>query len=165
MLAAEAAAIDKVAQAPGLAAFLELVRDAQIHCLRRSMNQAPILSSLQGVQDYLFAELAHCPREVFRVLYLNSANRLLRDELMSEGSTTATHIYPREVIRRALDLHATALILAHNHPSGDPQPSQSDIKATRDLIHAAAPFEIVVHDHLIVSSAGLTSFRALGLLA
>jgi DNA repair protein RadC len=98
------------------------------------------------------------------VLFLNSKNRLLRDEVMSEGSINETPIYPREIMRRALELGATALILAHNHPSGDPQPSDGDVDATRRIARAARSLDIKIHDHVVVARSGWTSFRTLGLL-
>ena len=99
-----------------------------------------------------------------RVLYLNSKNMLLRNEPVSEGSVDEAAVYVREVIRRALEYHATALILVHNHPSGDPQPSQQDIKLTREIIDAARPLRISVHDHVIVGANGHSSMRAMGLI-
>lgn len=103
-------------------------------------------------------------REIARVLYLNAANHLLRDESCAEGSLLEVTIHPREVVRRALELGATALILVHNHPSGDPTPSRADREATRRLAAAAALLDIRLHDHVIVASSGCVSFRALGLL-
>ena len=108
--------------------------------------------------------MAHQPVERVRVLYLNSKNMLIRNEPMSEGSVDEAAIYIREVIRRALELQAVALILVHNHPSGDPTPSQQDIRLTRTLIEAGRPLGIALHDHLIIGSGGHCSLRALGLI-
>jgi len=141
-----------------------MVRGVMLHVLRAEALDAPILSSSRALIDYLFADMAHLPAERLRVLFLDSKNRLLRDEVMSEGSVNETQVYPREIIRRALELGATALILAHNHPSGDPQPSQGDIEATRRVAEAARPFEIRIHDHVIIARSGWSSFRTLGLM-
>jgi DNA repair protein RadC len=141
-----------------------MVRDVMLHVLREEALKAPILGTSEALIDYLFADMAHLPAERLRVLFLNSKNRLLRDEMMSEGSVNETPIYPREIMRRALDVGATALILAHNHPSGDPNPSEGDIDATRRIANAGSTLDIRIHDHVIVARAGWTSFRMLGLL-
>jgi DNA repair protein RadC len=144
---------------------LYMVRGVMLHVLRAEALSAPILTNSQALIDYLFADMAHLPAERLRVLYLNSKNRLLRDEVMSEGSVNETQIYPREIVRRALELGATALILAHNHPSGDPEPSEGDIEATRRIAAAAGALDIHIHDHVILARSGWSSFRSLGLLA
>ncbi|HYI63345.1 MAG TPA: DNA repair protein RadC [Allosphingosinicella sp.] len=143
---------------------LAMVRGVMLHVLRAEALDAPILSSSRALIDYLFADMAHLPAERLRVLFLDSKNRLLRDEVMSEGSVNETQVYPREIMRRALELGATALILAHNHPSGDPQPSEGDVEATRRVAEAARPFEIRIHDHVIIARSGWSSFRNLGLI-
>jgi DNA repair protein RadC len=99
-----------------------------------------------------------------RVLFLNSKNMLIRDEKMSEGSVDEAAVYIREIMRRALDCHATALIIVHNHPSGDPSPSQQDIRLTRDLVDAGRHLRIAVHDHVIIGAKGHNSMRAMGLI-
>ena len=141
-----------------------MIRDVMLHVLRAEAAKAPILDNSQVLIDYLFADLAHLPVERLRVLFLNAKNRLLRDEVMSEGSVKETPIYPREIIRRALELGATALILAHNHPSGDPTPSRGDIEGTRRLAAVASGLDIIVHDHVVVARSGWSSFRSLGLI-
>jgi len=108
--------------------------------------------------------MAHEPVEVVRVLYLDKRNRLIQDELQGRGTIDHTPLYPREVVKRALDLGASALIVVHNHPTGDPTPSQADISTTAQLKEAAATLGIVLHDHLIVARHGHASFRAKGLL-
>ncbi|MNE68303.1 hypothetical protein D3C80_1639560 [compost metagenome] len=113
---------------------------------------------------YLRAALAHAPREQFRTLYLNKRNILIREEMRADGTVDHAPVYPREVVRRALELSASALILVHNHPSGDPTPSRADIEMTRRVIDAARVFDIEVHDHVIVGREGTKSFRALGLM-
>lgn len=143
---------------------LGMIRRVMLHALRKEALERPVLTNAKALMDYLFADMAHLPAERLRVLFLNSKNRLLRDEVMSEGSVNETPIYPREIIRRTLEIGATALILAHNHPSGDPEPSKADIEATSRITEAGRPFEIQIHDHVIVARSGWTSFRALGLI-
>jgi len=124
----------------------------------------PIFSSSQSLIAYLFAEMAHLPTERLRVLFLNARNRLLCDETMAEGSVSEAPIYPREIMRRSLEVGATALILAHNHPSGDPRPSHGDMEATRRIVEAGRALDITLHDHVIIARSDWISFRALGLL-
>lgn len=165
VLAADPAALARILGAGNPAiGHLGMVRGVMLHVLRAEALDGPILSSSQALTDYLFADMAHLPAEQLRVLFLNSKNRLLRDEVVTEGSINETKVYPREIMRRALELGATALILVHNHPSGDPQPSKGDIEATSRVVAAARPFEIVVHDHVIIARSGWSSFRSLGLM-
>jgi DNA repair protein RadC len=141
-----------------------MVREVMLHVLREEALKAPILGNPQALVDYLFVDMAHLPAERLRVLFLNAKNRLLRDEMISEGSVNETPIYPREIMRRALEVGATALILAHNHPSGDSQPSKGDIDATRRVAEAARALDIHIHDHVILARSGWSSLRALGLI-
>jgi DNA repair protein RadC len=143
---------------------LHMVRSVMLHVLRREAMDAPILASSEALMDYLHVDMAHLPAERLRVLFLNSKNRLLRDEVMGEGTVSETPVYPREIMRRALEIGATALILVHNHPSGDPQPSKGDIEATRRIMDAARPFEIQVHDHVVIARSGWSSFRTMRLI-
>jgi DNA repair protein RadC len=123
-----------------------------------------VITSWTQLSAYLRTAMAHEPREQFRVLFLDRKNQLIADEAMNEGTVDHAPVYPREVVRRALELSASALILAHNHPSGDPTPSQADIAMTREVIEAAKVLRLSVHDHVIVGRDGLTSFRAQGLI-
>ena len=148
----------------GAVRHLGVIRDAMLHALRTDAFAGPRLADSQSLIDYLFLDMAHLPTERLRVLFLNAANRLLYDETVADGSVSETPIYPREIVRRALETGATALILAHNHPSGDPRPSRGDIEATRRVAEAARALDIRIHDHVIVARSGWTSFRALGLL-
>lgn len=148
---------------PAIAHF-RMIREVMLLVLRAEAAKAPILGTSQALVDYLTADMAHLPAERLRVLFLNAKNRLLRDEFVGEGSVNEAPVYPREIIRRALEVGATALILAHNHPSGDPAPSPGDIEATRRTLDAARALEIRVHDHVILTRAGWSSFRALGLI-
>lgn len=145
-------------------AFLGTIRAAMLHALRAEALQGPVLGNSKAVIDYLFASMAHEPVEQLRVLYLNTKNRLLQEETVIEGSINVAPIYPREIMRRSLEIGATALILAHNHPSGDPKPSSDDVRVTRLVAGAAAALDIRLHDHVIVARSGWISFSASGLL-
>ena len=132
--------------------------------VKRAVRELPILSSWQSLLDYLLADMAHLTIERVRTLYLNSKNMLIRDEVASEGSVDQAAIYTREVIRRAMDLGAAAIILVHNHPSGDSAPSRQDIAMTRDIADAGKKFGIAVHDHIIIGKNGFSSMRSSGLI-
>jgi DNA repair protein RadC len=165
VLAAPPAAQQRVIGNEGkVLAWLATLRAAMLHALRREALQGPVLGDSRAVMDYLFAAMAHEPVEQLRVLYLNSRNCLLFDETVVEGSVNIAPIYPREIVRRSLEVGATALILAHNHPSGDPRPSREDIRVTRLVAAAAQALDIRLHDHVIVARSGWTSLRAAGYL-
>jgi len=123
-----------------------------------------VLGSWQALLDYLRVDMAHEAIERVRVLFLDSKNKLIANEAMWEGSVDESAVHIREVLRRALDLHATAIIIVHNHPSGDPTPSRQDIALTRDLVEAARHLKIQVHDHVIIGAEGHRSLKALGLI-
>ncbi|WP_448663536.1 RadC family protein [Sphingomonas sp. CJ20] len=165
LLTADAAALARI---PGMgetsAAALKTAHAAALRLLRAQVAERPVLANWQALLDYLRADMAHHAIERFRVLHLNSRNMLIRDELMSEGSIDQAAVYVREVIRRAIDLGSAALILVHNHPSGDPAPSRADIDITRSIAEAGRRMEITVHDHIIVGTEGHSSLRAQGLL-
>jgi DNA repair protein RadC len=144
--------------------FLATLRAAMLHALRREALQGPVLGDSKAVMDYLFAVMAHEPLEQLRVLYLDSRNRLLLDETAITGSVNIAPVYPREIVRRSLEVGATALILAHNHPSGDPKPSSEDIRVTRLVAKAGEALDIRLHDHVIVARSGWISLRAAGYL-
>lgn len=145
-------------------AALKIVQVAALRLLSEPVREQPILSSWQSLLDYLRADMAHLTIERVRVLYLNSKNMLMRDEVASEGSIDQSAIYTREIVRRAMDLGAAAIILVHNHPSGDSSPSRQDINMTRDIADAAKRFGISVHDHLIIGKDGFSSMRSAGLI-
>ncbi len=146
------------------AAALKIVQVAALRLLRDTVTQQPVLASWQALLDYLRADMAHLTTERIRVLHLNSKNMLIRDEVMAEGSIDQVVLHVREVIRRAIDLGSAAIILVHNHPSGDPQPSKADIALTRDIADAGRKLQIAVHDHVIIGAQGHSSMRAMGLL-
>ncbi|WP_084697734.1 RadC family protein [Muricoccus aerilatus] len=145
-------------------AALRLVQAASIRLLAEEVREAPILSNGERLTAYLTAALARETVEQFRVLFLDSKNRLLADEALARGTVNHTPVYPREVVKRSLELGATALILVHNHPSGDPTPSRADIEMTAEIASGAATLGIAVHDHIIVGNGRHLSFRREGLL-
>jgi DNA repair protein RadC len=140
-------------------AILSLVREAMLVSSKEEMLGRTCLSKATDVIEYLVVAMARLPIEEVRVLFLDSKNRLISDEVVSRGTISEAPIYPREILKRSLALDATALILAHNHPSGDPSPSESDIDATRRLLKAAKELGLTVHDHIIVGSEGWVSLR------
>lgn len=165
---AVSAPVDALAQVDGMGeasiAALKTAHAAATRLLGQSVRDTPVLSSWSQLLDYCRVAMATLPVEEVRVLYLDRKNRLIRDERQGRGTVDHTPLYPREVVKRALELGASALIVVHNHPSGDPSPSQADIAMTRQLAEAAAALGLVLHDHLIVARGGHTSFRSAGLL-
>ena len=146
------------------AAALKIVAVAARRLARQGVREAPVLASWQALIDYLHIDMAHLTVERVRVLYLNSKNLLIHDEHVGDGSIDEAAIHPREVIRRALDLGAVALILVHNHPSGSPQPSRADIQITQRIAEAGRLLGITVHDHVIIGREGHVSLKAQGLI-
>ena len=143
---------------------LKLVRAAALRLTRSEIMQRPALSSWAQVLDYLRAAQGFEHREQFRILFLDKKNHLIADEVQQQGTIDHTPVYVREVVKRALELSATAIVLVHNHPSGDPTPSRADIDMTKQIVAAAKPLGVAVHDHIIVGRDGHTSFRALKLI-
>ncbi len=143
---------------------LKLIQAAASRLLRGEVKKRPILSSWSAVLDYCRTAQAFADREQFRVLFLDKRNQLIADELQQVGTVDHTPVYPREVVKRALELSATALILVHNHPSGDPTPSRADIQMTQQIIAVANPLGISVHDHIIVGKEGHASLKGLKLV-
>ena len=146
------------------AAALKFVHAAAVRLVRAEVQTQPLLDDWDRLTGYLTACMAREPVEQFRILFLDSRNRLIRDEVQGRGTVNHTPAYPREVVKRALDLNATGIVLAHNHPSGDPTPSQADIQVTSAIAAAARPIGIVLHDHVVVGRSGWLSFRQQGLL-
>lgn len=145
-------------------AAMKLVQGAALRMMREEVRTQPLLNNWQRLIDYLSAALARETVEQFRILFLDAKNRLLADEPQARGTVNHTPVYPREVVKRALEVQATALILVHNHPSGDPTPSRTDIEMTAEIKSAAGVLGIVVHDHLIIGNGKHLSFRREGLL-
>ncbi len=146
------------------AAALKTVQAAALRLVRAEVMNQPVLSNWDRLMEYLNAVMARERVEQFRILFLDNRNRLLADEAQARGTVNHTPVYPREVVKRALELSATALILVHNHPSGDPEPSAADIETTRDIANAARALGVVLHDHVIVGNGRWLSFKREGLL-
>jgi DNA repair protein RadC len=148
----------------GVVRQLKVIEAAALRLSKTKLIGQPALASWAALLDYCQAAMARGVREEFRVLFLDRRNILIADEVQSAGTIDHTPVYPREIVKRALDLGASAMILVHNHPSGDPTPSRADIEMTREIQAAAKPLKIIVHDHLVIGRSGHASFKALGLL-
>lgn len=131
---------------------------------REGLRERSVLSSWSAVIDYCRAAMAYSAIEEFRILFLDKKNALIADEIQQTGTVDHTPVYPRQIIKRCLELSASAVILVHNHPSGDPTPSRADITMTKQIVDIAQPLGITVHDHIIVARDGHASFRALDLI-
>ncbi|ASY62856.1 DNA repair protein RadC [Sinorhizobium sojae CCBAU 05684] len=142
---------------------LKLIATAAQRMLKSDLRDKQVLSSWSALIDYCHAAMAHETKEQFRILFLDKRNALIADEVQQRGTIDHTPVYPREVVKRALELSATALILVHNHPSGDPTPSRADIEMTKLIADAAKPLGITVHDHIIIGKDGHVSMKGLRL--
>ena len=162
------ASLDDLKRMKGLsensAVMLKGIHAITLRMLYNEIEQKPVLSSWQKLIDYCTVAMAHDKREHFRVMFLDRKNRLIADEVKQVGTVDHVPVYPREVVGRALELGATALILVHNHPSGDPTPSQGDISMTKEIIKAARALDLAVHDHIIIGKNGHVSFKAMGIV-
>jgi DNA repair protein RadC len=143
---------------------LKIVEAAARRLTKGEVAKRPVLSSWNAVVDYCRTAMAFAEKEQFRLLFLDKRNILIADEVQQSGTVDHTPVYPREVVKRALELSATALILVHNHPSGDPTPSTADVKMTKDIIAVAQPLGIAIHDHIIVGRNGHASLKGLRLI-
>ena len=143
---------------------LRLVRAAALRLMRGEVIERPVLASRTQVLDYCRASMGFEPKEQFRILFLDKRNQIIADEVQQRGTVDHTPVYVREVVKRALELSSTAIVLVHNHPSGDPTPSRADIEMTKQIVAAAKPLGVIVHDHIIVGKQGHASFRGLGLI-
>jgi len=163
-----AAPVQRLGEIKGLgdAAITELkiVQAAAARMLKGEVKKRQVLSSWSSVLDYCRGAMAFDDKEQFRILFLDKRNHLIADEVQQEGTVDHTPVYPREVVKRALELSATAIILVHNHPSGDPTPSRSDIVMTEAIVDVAKPLGILVHDHIIVGKEGHASLKSLKLI-
>ena len=164
LLGADAVTLKREGLSDAAIGALKIAEATALRLLETRFEQRPILSSWDALGDYLQAAMAHSPIEEVRVLFLNAKNMLLANEAMWRGSVDEAAVHVREVISRAMALGATAIIIVHNHPSGDPSPSQQDIRLTKDLIEAGRHMRVTVHDHVIVGSQGRSSMKALGLI-
>lgn len=147
-----------------VASDLKLISAISHRTLKSELRGKQVLSSWSSVIQYCHAAMAHETREQFRILFLDKRNALIADEVQGRGTVDHTPVYPREVVKRALELSATALILVHNHPSGDPTPSRADIDMTKMIIEAAKPLGIAIHDHIIIGKDGQASLKGLRLI-
>ncbi|HEU4810400.1 MAG TPA: DNA repair protein RadC [Sphingomicrobium sp.] len=164
LLSASPEALQREGLSEAVIGALKIAEATALRLLETRTEGAPILSSWDALCDYLHAAMAHSRTEQVRVLFLNSKNMLIANEAMWNGSVDEAAVHVREVIARAIALGATALIIVHNHPSGDPSPSDQDIRITQDLVEAARHMKISVHDHVIVGASGRSSLRAMGLI-
>ena len=164
LLSADAETLRREGLSDGVIGALKIAEATALRLLETRVEERPILSSWDALGDYLQAAMAHSPIEEVRVLFLNAKNMLLANEAMWRGSVDEASVHVREVISRAIQLGATAIIIVHNHPSGDPSPSSQDIPLTKDLIEAGRHMRVTVHDHVIVGSQGRSSMKALGLI-
>ena len=163
-----AAPAARLAEVPGVGETvvtdIKIIFAAAHRIAKGEVRKRPVLSSWSSVIDYCRTTMAFNDKEQFRVLFLDKKNTVIADEVQQTGTVDHTPVYPREIVKRALEHSATALILVHNHPSGDPTPSRADIQMTRTIVDIAKPLGISVHDHIIVGKDGHTSFRGLKLL-
>ncbi len=164
VIAAEPSQLRAFAMAEHDIAVCRLVREIACRMARAEVRSRPVLSNWQALITYLQTAMAYEQIEQFRILFLDRKNNLIADEVQQRGTVNHTPVYPREVMKRALVLNASALIVVHNHPSGDPKPSREDIETTRELKAAANALEVELHDHVVIGHGKHASFRSLGLL-
>jgi DNA repair protein RadC len=162
------ASLDELQSVPGIgeaaALDLKLMQEGALRQMRAGLRKRTVISSWTALLGYVRVMLASEAREQFRVLFLDKKNQLIADEQLGQGTVDHAPVYPREVMRRALELSASSIILVHNHPSGDPSPSGADVDMTKQIIEAGRTLRISVHDHLVVGRDGVASFKALGLM-
>lgn len=149
---------------PAVAQDLKIVQALLERASKGDLKQFTVISSWSALVNYCRLAMAHEPREQFRVLFLDAKNQLIADEVMNHGTVDHAPVYPREIARRALEHSAAAVILVHNHPSGDPKPSAADVAITREIVAAMNAISVKVHDHLVIGRNGAESFKSLGLL-
>lgn len=165
VLAADPDSLRKMPEVGDVSATaIKLAQAISQRMLQTQAHAQPMLASWQALLDYLRADMGALIHERVRVLYLDNKNQLIRDHVMSDGSVDQSAVYVREVVKRALDLGATSLILVHNHPSGDTTPSRQDIAITRDIADACTRMGIALHDHVIIGQDGHSSMKAQGLI-
>jgi DNA repair protein RadC len=147
-----------------MAAYLKAIAELNSRAGRETIRKREVISSWTALIEYVRREIQHEAREQFRLIFPDRKNQLIIDEIMGRGTVDHAPVYPREIARRAWEVQFSSLILVHNHPSGDPKPSRADIDITREIIDVLQPFDISVHDHLIVGTSGVVSFRSSGLI-
>lgn len=155
--------MEKLKSIPGLGeasiATIKGIHEAACRFIREEASTQPVFQSWQIIIDYCRARMSHLRVEQFRILFLDQKNKMIADEIQQQGTVNSTPIFPREIVKRTLELGATSLIMVHNHPSGDPTPSKADIEITRKVIKAAKELDIQVLDHLIIGRFGHISLR------
>lgn len=144
--------------------FIKSIHAIHTRAMKGDLMQKPLLNNWDRLLDYCHAVMAEDTIERFRVLYLNKKNILIDDEIHASGTIDGANVYTREIIKKAMNIGATALVLVHNHPSGDPTPSMPDIEITNQICATGKPLNIIVHDHIIISRTGHSSFKSLGLI-
>jgi DNA repair protein RadC len=164
VIAAPGERLSELGLKDGAIAQLKVVEAAALKLAQARVLNRPVISSWSALVDYCSAAMSRNGREEFRVLFLDRKNVLIADEVQSTGTVDHAPVYPREIVKRALALNASSLILVHNHPSGDPQPSRADIAMTQEIAQAAKALRVEVHDHLVIGRNGHASFKSLGLL-
>jgi DNA repair protein RadC len=164
VLSAEPEALAAAGLSMSAIAGVRLVRELALRFMRAELHSRPLVASRDTLIDYCSVQIAHSKVEEFHILFLDRKNALIKHERQQRGTIDHTPVYTREVVKRALELGASALILVHNHPSGDPTPSKADIAVTKDIVKAAAPLGLTVHDHLIIGRGQHSSLRDLGLI-
>src|ERR1700747_657807 len=164
VLSAEPEALAAAGLSMSAIAGVRLVRELALRFMRAELHNRPLVASRDTLIDYCSAHIAHSKIEEFHILFLDRKNALIKHERQQRGTVDHTPVYTREVVKRALELQASALILVHNHPSGDPAPSKADIAVTKDIVKAAAPLGVTVHDHIVIGRGHHSSLRDLGLI-
>ncbi|MCL2566648.1 MAG: DNA repair protein RadC [Alphaproteobacteria bacterium] len=144
--------------------LLQLLKTTNAQILKKTISNSSVLKNWKDLMDYCFAKIAYEKKEIFHVIYLNIRNIIIKDEILAEGTLNAITVYPREIIARCLELKASAVIIVHNHPSGNPTPSMEDIGMTNKLCTSLESINVKLHDHVIIAESGTTSFKNLGLL-
>ena len=164
LLSADAETLSRAGLSDGVVGALKIAEATAQRLLEARIEERPVLSSSAALADYLKATMGHLAIEQVRVLFLNAKNMLLANEVLWDGSVDEASVHVREVISRAIALGACAIIIVHNHPSGDPTPSTQDVRLTRELVEAGRLMKVTVHDHVIVGAGGLSSLRSMGLI-
>lgn len=164
LLATDAETLKREGLSDATIGALKIAEATALRLLEVPLYERPVLSSWDALQDYLSAAMSHSPVEEVRVLFLNAKNMLIANEAMWRGSVDEASMHVREVMKRAIAHGATAIVIVHNHPSGDPAPSQADVRLTRELVEAGRHMKVAIHDHVIVGTQGQSSLRAMGLM-
>lgn len=164
VISAEPDRLREIVEGESVVRELKIIQAAALHMAQSAVLNKPLLSSWNAMLEYCHAAMAYEKIEAFRILFLDHKNVLIADEVQQQGSVDHTPVYPREVMKRAMNLSASAIILVHNHPSGDPTPSRADIEMTKQIIEAGRPLNVAVHDHVVIGRGKTVSFRQLGLI-